>query len=178
MGRPSLFRPEMAEALRGFIAQGYSLGDIATEFGVSRMTLHRWMRDNVTILRQPLKEAERAGRAERAASRAAEAERLYEDRYARNRHWLRLPPRPTAVDATAARATLDLLLKDIITKAGDTSREPQAPTAAGDEHARRRRERLAARTSPATPSSRPEEPEVRYDGDGEPVPFDDPLADW
>ncbi|ESZ65926.1 hypothetical protein X729_02060 [Mesorhizobium sp. L103C131B0] len=168
MPRPSLFRPEMAETLRELVAQGHSLGGVAAELGVSRMTLHRWMRGNVTTQRQPLKEARLAGRAERAANRAAEAERLYGIRHARNHKWLRLPPRPTAVDATAARATLDLLLN----QESPGTREPPDPADAHDEAARRSAERRAARGQPVDAWQ-----DEAWEG-GEPVELDDPRADW
>ncbi|WP_352671878.1 helix-turn-helix domain-containing protein [Mesorhizobium sp. M0478] len=123
MARPSLFKPEMAQTLQDLVAQGHSLGEVAAELGVSRMTLHRWMQRYVTTLRQPLKD----GLTQRAANRAAEAERLYGIRHARNRQWLRLPPRPSRVDATAARATLGLLLTEAATVAPDALLEAGEP---------------------------------------------------
>lgn len=170
MPRPSLFKPEMAQTLEALVAQGYSLGDVAAELGVSRMTLHRWMKRYVTTLQQPLKD----GLTERAANRASEAERLYAIRHARNHQWLRLPPRPALVDATAARATLDLLLNE----ESPGTREPPDPTDAHDEAARRFAERRAARRQPVDARQEGAWQNGNPVGDGEPVELDDPRADW
>jgi hypothetical protein len=176
-GRPSSYPHHRPKALQ-LAAQGATLEELSAELKLTIRTLSRWRhshrdfsdaldrgrakrtigQDARSLGRKAAAEAERAAAHERdRAEHAAREARIAEGAIALQAMLKHIAPLPTAAPAS-------------VPQPAPAMRIPAEPAAAGNP--RSCVSEFRRRFHPAA-----EDPEV-LDGDGEPVPFNDPLADW
>jgi transposase-like protein len=160
-GKQTTYRPEAATIAE----QGATLAELAATLGCTDRTLRRWRLQHAEF-----REALDRGRKRRAVEQAAAA---------------KAPEIEAQRQTRKAALALKEMLKHLLPTPAEASAEPTSahqplPSAryahdAHDEAARRRAERRAARGQ----MPEPEEPQ-EWPGaiNGEPIPLDDPLADW
>ncbi|MER8688003.1 helix-turn-helix domain-containing protein [Mesorhizobium sp. M1136] len=163
-GRPPTYRPEAAT----FAEQGATQAEIAAALGCTIRTVSRWR-----LAYADFREALDRGRKRRAVEQAdaALAREIEAQRPAREAalaleemlKGILAAPAKAPAESTSARQPLP------------GTQEPSDPSDAPDEAASRISERRALRQR-REPTA--EEPEGSDDGDGEPVPMEDPRSEW